>query len=494
MSLNHSAQLFAKRLAKRVPALTSLLTAIGENPIFNRNRPLKGLPWREVPIVINSFNRYSSLSRLIEWLIAAGHRNITIIDNASTYKPLIAYLAQVESDSKVRVIHLGGNFGHKALWDCNILSRLRIDTEFVYTDPDIVPSSSCPKDLVRELQSILREDRSLSKAGPALRLDDIPSHYRFKDDAISAERPFWLRPAARGAFLAPIDTTFALYRPHSHHELRGKAIRTGWPYLASHEGWFINHDHPNDEDQHYFATADPKVSMWSARTDPTTMEPTGERFTPRKSGLTLMNLGCGNDIIPGYLNLDNSPNPLLDIKFDLDSCADNRIPLAADSVDGFYACHVVEHVRNALPLMQELHRIAKPNARMIIRVPYGSADDSMEDPTHVRPYFENSFSYFAQPAYSRADYGYVGDWEIERVILVVNQQLEHFPKWITRQAVRRMRNIVHEMIVHLRAVKPVRQREYRLYRLVKPDVVFSRFDAHEGFSDLQHRAESIAAE
>ena len=65
--------------------------------------------------------------------------------------------------------------------------------------------------------------------------------------------------------------------------------------------------------------------------------------------------------------------------------------------------------------MQELWRIAKPNAKMVIRVPHGASDDAWEDPTHVRAYFSNSFGYYSQPYYWRADYGYRGDWLHEKL-------------------------------------------------------------------------------
>jgi hypothetical protein len=107
--------------------------------------------------------------------------------------------------------------------------------------------------------------------------------------------------------------------------------------------------------------------------------------------------------------------------------------------------------------MQELHRIAKPDALAIVRTPYGSSDDAWEDPTHVRAYFIGSFGYFSQPYYWRADYGYRGDWQPERIFLwvpgaavrglTVDQILER---------VHRERNLVVEMQAELRAVKPIR--------------------------------------
>ena len=54
--------------------------------------PLQMLDHRQVPVIINSFNRLGSLRRLVGWLLRAGQQKIVIIDNASRYQPLLDYL------------------------------------------------------------------------------------------------------------------------------------------------------------------------------------------------------------------------------------------------------------------------------------------------------------------------------------------------------------------------------------------------------------------
>jgi hypothetical protein len=93
----------------------------------------------------------------------------------------------------------------------------------------------------------------------------------------------------------------------------------------------------------------------------------------------------------------------------------------------------------------------------VIRSPYGSSDVAYEDPTHCQRFYMNSFSYFAQPTYWRADYGYRGDWAIEDIVLIMrkeeNQGLS--ADEILRR-VRQLRNVVVEIAVMLKAVKPMR--------------------------------------
>jgi len=171
-----------------------------------------------------------------------------------------------------------------------------------------------------------------------------------------------------------------------------------------------------------------------------------------------LNLGCGRTILPGWLNLDCYAAPGVDLVVDLEACQPGRIPLPDDALEELQASHVLEHIRATLPLMQELHRITRAGGLFTIRVPYGSSDDAWEDPTHVRPYFLDSFGYFGQPYYWRADYGYRGDWQVEKLELILNDpSLREAPLEAIAQAVRTRRNLVTELVATLRAVKPARQ-------------------------------------
>ena len=192
-----------------------------------------------------------------------------------------------------------------------------------------------------------------------------------------------------------------------------------------------------------------------------------------------LNVGCGRSALEGWINLDRSPGPGVDVVADLDAVRSTPIPLADDSVDEFLLSHVIEHLADPLGLMQELWRIAKPGALAGIRVPHGASDDAWEDQTHVRPYFVGSFGFFAQPWYWRADYGYRGDWQPERVTLRVDRALVVDPD--AQRFFRRIqteRNLVREMVAELRAVKPARAPKRELMR--PPAVTIAPVDPPTG--------------
>ncbi|MFN7226969.1 MAG: methyltransferase domain-containing protein [Holosporales bacterium] len=425
--------------------------------------------YQETPIIINNFNRVSCTKHLVQWLLNAGHEKIIILDNMSTYQELIDYYNEIKNNSFVRVIFLNKNYGHTALWECGLFTELTDNKPFVYTDSDVYPDETCPKDLLYYLAWALRLDNTIEKAGPALRIDNIQENNQHKNDIINWESQFWGTPTARGLFLAAIDTTFALYRGGSQYPSKN-AIRTSYPYRAIHESWYHDLSNPSKELAYYIQHSRKDISNWThQKLQPYILDKTSQVLRENKK---FVHLGCGNDYFPGWINIDTGENKA-DIVFDLNTCRSNRLPLLDNSVHAFYGCHFFEHITDTLALMQELWRIAIPGAQLLFRVPYGASNDAMEDPTHSRPLFENNFVYFGQPAYSRADYGYTGDWKIEKISLVVPNKYKDVSLDDLALKVKHERNHVDEMLVYLKAIKPSRKREYTLLEWPSVEYQFS---------------------
>ena len=170
-----------------------------------------------------------------------------------------------------------------------------------------------------------------------------------------------------------------------------------------------------------------------------------------------LNVGCGRDVRDGWINIDRMALPGVDHVVELDDPDKVTIPLPDDSVDEFALSHILEHIHHPLPLMAELWRVARDGARCEVRCPYGSSDDADEDPTHVRRMFPNSFAYFGQGAYWRADYGYRADWDVTGITLAV-PEVRYAGATVEQIAgdVMSLRNVVVEMRAELVAVKPAR--------------------------------------
>lgn len=218
------------------------------------------------PIFLIAFNRLEALLQVIAWLERAGYSNIHIIDNASTYPPLLAYLAT----SPHHVHRMSKNYGHLVLWDSGRFDDIIKQQNFVLSDCDILPDNDCPADVVEQLAKVLNRYTNFTKVGLSLRIDDLPDHYSLKAKVLEWEAPFWQHPLEGGAlYEAALDTTFAYYRPGiSPKDQRWwRSIRTAAPLTARHLPWYANTSQLSQEDIYYQTHLKEMSSQWST-TDP----------------------------------------------------------------------------------------------------------------------------------------------------------------------------------------------------------------------------------
>jgi hypothetical protein len=199
----------------------------------------------QYPVFINCRDRLTPLVQLLGWLERAGCDEIYLIDNDSAFEPLLEYYERTPHT----VIRLGENYGKWSLWQAPGVVDLTKGRRFVFTDPDVIPADDCPLDALERFSELLDRYRLPNKAGFGLRIDDLPDHYRHKEAVLAAETPMWQWPLERGVFYAPIDTTFALYRQEG--SWAREAIRTGPPYVARHDSWYLDFDRLSPEERFY---------------------------------------------------------------------------------------------------------------------------------------------------------------------------------------------------------------------------------------------------
>lgn len=433
------------------------------------------------PIFIQNFNQVSYLRKLVNWLLAAGYKNICVIDNHSSYSPLLQFYSQIESRHGIKVLRRSENGSRTTLWEDRLLDRFGVTGPFVYTDSDIVPDEICPIDIVGRLASYLREYPQILKAGLGLRIDDLPEHYRFASEVAAWERQFWTAPVCRGAFLGLIDTTFALYRASSEFA-RGPALRTGWPYVARHETWYQNSNDLPEEDRYYLSEIEKTSrSHWARRRLPERLETAiAER---NGTDLKLLHLACGHNIIPGWINLDRNGAVGAVIIFDLETCARNALPLEPNSIDGFYMCDAFPEIKAVMPMMQELYRVAKADARLIIRQQHpGVSNEVSPDFAQWWSSFPSSFVRYGEPWLAGKPDVCAADWSVKRLKLVVDKDLpESERNSRIFELLSEQRIICKEVVVELRAVKPARPKQSRPQEFPVPEISGTDFDAESDF-------------
>ena len=108
-----------------------------------------------------------------------------------------------------------------------------------------------------------------------------------------------------------------------------------------------------------------------------------------------LNLGAGKKPRPGFYSVDHLPLPGVDIVADLNAPLDG---LPDDCVEEIYSRHTLEHVTQFLPLLAEIHRVARTGARIELVVPHFSNPHGYSDPTHVRFFGLYSLFYFCDEA------------------------------------------------------------------------------------------------
>lgn len=118
----------------------------------------------------------------------------------------------------------------------------------------------------------------------------------------------------------------------------------------------------------------------------------------------ILELGCGANKAPGAVGVDRVAGPGVDVVHDL-----SRFPwpFPDDTFDEVRLSHILEHLDKVLQVMDEIHRISRPGAQVLIWTPHYSSMNSWTDPTHCLHMGLHSMDLFTKDArydYTKARY------------------------------------------------------------------------------------------
>jgi len=93
------------------------------------------------------------------------------------------------------------------------------------------------------------------------------------------------------------------------------------------------------------------------------------------------------------------------------------IPLADNRFDYITARHILEHLQNVVGVMNEIHRIGSNGAGVVIEVPHYANPIYYDDPTHVRPFGDNTIPLMCDSIQAKI-FGIKGKFDLlEHIIL-----------------------------------------------------------------------------
>jgi SAM-dependent methyltransferase len=131
----------------------------------------------------------------------------------------------------------------------------------------------------------------------------------------------------------------------------------------------------------------------------------------RSVGAIKIDLGAGRVKRPGFISADRIPSDGVDIVCD----AEKPLPFLDNTVDEIFSRHLFEHIRNLVQLFEEVHRVCKPGARVVINVPYYTSIKAYKDPTHVTFFTERTFEYFEGKNWENFDFPFRGNFRIRKI-------------------------------------------------------------------------------
>jgi SAM-dependent methyltransferase len=95
----------------------------------------------------------------------------------------------------------------------------------------------------------------------------------------------------------------------------------------------------------------------------------------------VLDIGSGDaKQYPDNIGIDRLPVPAVDVRADLTF----GLPFADRSADTIFAVHVLEHLVDFLPLVDECHRVLRPDGVLHVLSPWWRYVNAVADPTHVR--------------------------------------------------------------------------------------------------------------
>lgn len=109
--------------------------------------------------------------------------------------------------------------------------------------------------------------------------------------------------------------------------------------------------------------------------------------------MEILDIGCGRNKKEGAIGIDFCSNTNADIIHNLNIFP---WPLSDNIFEKVIMNNVIEHLDDIVKVMEEIHRVSKNGAEVIITTPHFSSLYSWQDPTHKHHLALDSFDFFTK--------------------------------------------------------------------------------------------------
>lgn len=229
-----------------------------------------------IPIFIITCNRLEVLKESIRsyYTYIKTPFEIVIVDFGSTYEPTREFLRHLEYEGK------------KVYWKEKIRASKGLNmigeniedyftthpaSDYVVTDPDVA-LDAVEGDILEVYSYLLDAIPKIKVVGSALRIDDIPDHYRNKKKAYSSHKErFWSKAPYSIQYKdktiryipAFVDSTFGMSRAGTKWKRHKEGILIRHPYSAKHLDWYLDLENPTPDQKYYMEHASKQIAHWS---------------------------------------------------------------------------------------------------------------------------------------------------------------------------------------------------------------------------------------
>lgn len=228
------------------------------------------------PVFVNSFNQLTYLKNILHWFYDHDFRNVFVIDQLSSYPPLLEYYQSPDFSRVATLLRLEQNIGPRNA--VRMIKIWRHGIPFFFTDPDLEMPQKIDNQFASRFFRV-SETYGARKVGIALALHDANKF----DPKLTASGPyegipildwekgFWEKELETDVYRADVDTTFFLWNERaqkitnllSHNRIVTKVRKkmghrlmrdirlAGTGFEARHLPWYHKDGWPEEEKEFY---------------------------------------------------------------------------------------------------------------------------------------------------------------------------------------------------------------------------------------------------